>query len=110
MYDLVTQGGGYLARSDAKAYGRGVAHIQYRTGTSLVRVDGEVAVQEAVAEGVASVGATAMRQIAMVSQLEVQLGQLVPAAVSRLQAIGDMTALAMADVVSSTACRLNRAR
>jgi hypothetical protein len=73
-------------------------------------VDGEAQVQEAIVQGVASVGASAMRSIAMVSQLEVQLGQLVPAAVSRLQAIGDITGLAMAEVVSQTAQRLNRAR
>jgi hypothetical protein len=51
-----------------------------------------------------------MRQIAMVSQLESQLGTLVPAAVSRLQAIGDMTALAMTDVIGSSVRNLNRAR
>ena len=99
-------GGGMVSRNHSRA----VARVQGGTNLSLVRVDGEAQVQEAIVQGVASVGASAMRSIAMVSQLEVQLGQLVPAAVSRLQAIGDITGLAMAEVVSETASRLNRAR
>jgi hypothetical protein len=43
-----------------------------------------------------------MHEVTMLSQLEVQLSALVPAAMPRLQGIGDLTALAMADVVSET--------
>ena len=57
-------------------------------------------------DGIATIGATAMRNVAMVSQLEQQLAQAVPLATSRLQAIGDMTAFAMADAVSSSARRI----
>ncbi len=42
----------------------------------------------------------------MLSQLEVQLSSLVPAATVRLQGLGDLTALAMADVVSETVRRV----
>jgi len=44
--------------------------------------------------------------MAMVSQLEVQLSSLVPAATCRLQGLGDLTALAMADVVGETVRRV----
>lgn len=99
-----------VGRLVSRSHSRAVARVHGGTNLSLVRIDGEAQVQEAIVQGVASVGASAMRSIAMVSQLEVQLGQLVPAAVCRLQAIGDITGLAMAEVVSETSSRLNRAR
>lgn len=90
---------------------------QYRTSKALSRLAGEtglvlagtearVEVENTILDGIATVGATAMRNVAMVSQLEQQLAQAVPLATSRLQAIGDMTALGMADVVSSAARRI----
>lgn len=90
---------------------------QYRTGKALSRLAGEtglmlagtearVEIETTVLDGIATVGATAMRNIAMVSQLEQQLGQAVPLAVSRLQAIGDMTALGMADFVAGAPRRI----
>jgi hypothetical protein len=42
----------------------------------------------------------------MLSQLEVQLALLVPSAIPRLQALGDLSALAMADVMSDTVRRV----
>ena len=42
----------------------------------------------------------------MLSQLEHQLANLVPLAASRLQAIADMTCLAVAEVVGDTLHRL----
>ncbi|WP_460841119.1 hypothetical protein [Nocardioides marmoraquaticus] len=44
----------------------------------------------------------------MVSQLEQQLSQMMPLATSRLQAIGDMHALASAEIVADTARWLGR--
>ena len=46
--------------------------------------------------------------VAMVSQLEGQLGAACPLAVSRLQGIADMTALSLAEVVSDAAQKLGR--
>jgi hypothetical protein len=43
-----------------------------------------------------------MHDVTMLSQLEVQLSAVVPSATPRLQGIGDITALAMADVVAET--------
>jgi hypothetical protein len=42
------------------------------------------------------------RKWEVIGKLEVQLSCLVPAATPRLQGIGDLTALAMAEVVSET--------
>jgi hypothetical protein len=49
-----------------------------------------------------------MQEIALVSQLEVQLTNLVPSAAPRLIAIGDMVALGAADVVSETVRRVSK--
>jgi hypothetical protein len=46
-----------------------------------------------------------MQGVAMVSQLEQQLSDMVPLAHSRLQAIGDMHAMASADVLAKAARR-----
>ena len=47
-----------------------------------------------------------MQANALVSQLEGQLAQLVPLATTRLQAIGDMTALATVEIVQDTVRRI----
>ena len=50
----------------------------------------------------------AMHEVAMLSQMEAQLSMLVPMAVSRLQAIGDIAAMEQAEVVSQTVRRVSR--
>jgi len=57
---------------------------------------------------VAAVAQRAMQNVAFVTQVEQQLGQTVPLAVSRLQAVGDLATLAMSQVVSDMAARLRR--
>jgi hypothetical protein len=54
------------------------------------------------------VGKKAMQEVALISQLEQQLSTLVPLATSRLQAIGDITALSAAEIVSDTVRKVNR--
>ncbi len=68
----------------------------------LARINQQADLQAERVSAVGYVGKRAMHEVAMVSQLEVQLSVLVPAAIPRLQGIGDLTALAMADVVSAT--------
>lgn len=48
-----------------------------------------------------------MQAVTMVSQMEGQLGQACPLAVTRLQGIADMTALSIAQVVSDAARRIS---
>jgi hypothetical protein len=57
-------------------------------------------------DGLQAISTRAMQGVAMVTQLEQQLATSVPLAASRLQAIGDMHALASADVVASAPRRL----
>ena len=91
-----------LQRRTSKALSR----LAGETGLMLSATEARVEIETTVLDGIATVGATAMRNVAMVSQMEQQLGQAVPLAVSRLQAIGDMTALGMAEVVAAASRRL----
>jgi hypothetical protein len=74
----------------------------------LARIDQESELQAERLSSIAYVGKRAMHELTMLSQLEVQLSALVPTATPRLQGIGDLTALAMADVVSDTVRKVNR--
>jgi hypothetical protein len=58
-------------------------------------------------DGLQQIAARAMQGVALVSQLEQQLSQVVPIAASRLQGIGDMHALATAEVVAQAPRRLS---
>jgi hypothetical protein len=49
-----------------------------------------------------------MQAVTMVSQLEGQLGQACPLAVTRLQGLADMTALSIAQVVADSARKIGR--
>lgn len=69
---------------------------------------GHPPVQAAKADAVTIVGRVAMHDVAMLSQLEQQLSQVVPIAVTRLQAIGDMASLGLAEIVSDTVRQLSR--
>jgi hypothetical protein len=68
----------------------------------LARINQQADLQAERIAAVGYVGKRALHEVAMLSQLEVQLSCLVPSATPRLQGIGDLTALAMAEVVSET--------
>ena len=93
---------GFLASRDARVLGRELSRLDSRGRLELARIGQEAELQAERLSSIAYVGKRAMREITMLSQLEVQLCALVPAASPRLQGIGDITALAMADVVSET--------
>lgn len=89
-----------------------------RTGRELGRLAGQVEIGSARTSALAEleevklsalrhVAGRAMQDVAMVSQLEGQLSTAVPLATSRLQALGDMHALACADIVASLPRRLS---
>ena len=88
-----------------------------RTSRELTRINDQLDIAVAVTtakteveltnlDGLQAVTTRAMQGVAMVTQLEQQLSTAVPLAASRLQAIGDMHALASADVVASASRRL----
>lgn len=86
--------------------GRSLTRINCQAAIEIAQVRAQAAVQAAKAEAIGGVGQRAMQEIAFVSQIEQQFGQAVPLAVTRLQAIGDLTALAIGMVVNDTAARL----
>jgi hypothetical protein len=88
--------------------GRTVARIEATGSIRLARLEMESEVQAATVDAVGYVGRRAMQDVAILSQLENQLAQAVPLAASRLEAIGNITALAMSNVVADTVCKLRR--
>jgi hypothetical protein len=89
-----------------------------RTGRELGRLANQVEIGSAHTNAVAEleeiklsalrhVAGHAMQDVAMVSQLEGQLSTAVPLATSRLQALGDMHALACADILASMPRRMS---
>lgn len=95
-----------LAPRELRRLGRTLSSIEQRRRTQLAAVEAQAEIEAAKVDAVAFVAQVAMHDVALLSQLEVQLSQLVPAATSRLQAIGDISALALAEVVTNTARRL----
>lgn len=86
--------------------GRHLARVDANTSMELATMNAGADLQAARVQAVCHVGRQAMQSVAMVSQLEGQLGQMVPLAVSRLEAIADMTAFATAEIVADTARRI----
>ncbi len=101
MSDMV-RSTGFLASREARTLGRELSRLDCRGRLEVARIDQEAELQAERLSSIAYVGKRAMHEVTMLSQLEVQLSVLVPAATPRLQGIGDITALALADVVSET--------
>jgi hypothetical protein len=83
-----------------------LSRIEGATRLGLARIDHAAELQAARVEAVGYVGSRAMHEITLLSQLEGQLAQLVPSAAGRLHALGDLSALAMAEVVAETVRRV----
>jgi hypothetical protein len=86
---------------------RELGRLSQSADLALARTNAAVELELARLDGLQQVAGRAMQGVAMVSQLEQQLAQLVPIAASRLQAIGDMHALASAEVVAQATRRLS---
>lgn len=108
MSDLAAYHGGGLSRRDARMVRRERRAQETYAALAMVRIDTEVDLQAARVQGVGYVGQQALQAVAMVSQMETQLAQMVPAAAGRLHGIADMTALSMAQIVSDTVRRVSR--
>jgi hypothetical protein len=86
--------------------GRALARLDGRTEIGIAQIESEAELQAARIMAVGYVGKRAMHEVAMISQLEQQLSEIIPASAPRLRAIGDMVALAAADLVASTVWRV----
>jgi hypothetical protein len=85
---------------------RGLADLQSAGVLQLATIEQQALVQTAKTDAVAYVGRSAMMHVAMLSQAEQELSQLVPLAATRLQGIADTVTLALAKVVVDTATRM----
>lgn len=91
-----------IRRRESRQLNRSLGTLDARTRLEAARIEQAAELQAVRADAVAYVGKRALHDVALVSQLEQQLASLVPVAAGRLQAIGDMTSLAVAEVVSDT--------
>ncbi len=101
MSEMVPFGGG-LARRGSRQVRRELAHLDARGRVEMARINQQADLQAERLSAIGYVGKRAMHEVTLLSQLEVQLSALVPSAIPRLVGIGDITALAMADVVAET--------
>lgn len=106
---LVPTGGmrGLVHRSDQRGLVRDLSGTERSRALAEARVEAHAEIQSLKVQAVGYVGQQAMQAVAMVSQLEGQLAQACPLAVTRLQGIADMTSMAIAQVVIDTAWKLH---
>src|SRR3954452_1947860 len=105
MSEMLPYGGG-LAKRESRQVGRELSRIEGQSRLGIARIAAQADLQAERVAAIGYVGKRAMHEVTMLSQLEVQLSALVPSATPRLQGIGDLSALAMADVVSETVRRV----
>jgi hypothetical protein len=86
---------------------RELSRLSQSMDLALARTSAATELELGRLDGLQQVAGRALQGVALVSQLEQQLAQLVPIAASRLQAIGDMHALASAEVVAQATRRLS---
>lgn len=86
--------------------GRALTRLDVRTSLDAARTLAHAEVTGAQMDAVAALAQRAMQGVAFVSQVEQQLGQTVPLAVTRLQAIGDLAALGMGQILADTATQV----
>lgn len=98
--------GGLVRSRDDRVLSRQLAHLERSRSVGIARLEVAAQLEAARVHAVGYVGQQALQSVAMVSQLEGQLAQICPMAVGRLQGIADLTALAIAQVVSDSHRRL----
>jgi hypothetical protein len=108
MTNLVPGGANLPSSFQSRSLDRAVLRGRAQTALQIAAIENAADVQVARVQAVGYVGSQALHTVALVSQLEGQLTQLVPLAASRLQPIGDMTALAVAEVVADTVRKVGR--
>jgi hypothetical protein len=85
-----------------------MARIDGSASLDIARVEARADIQSAQVEAMAAVTQRGLQGVAFISQVEQQLAQAVPLAASRLQAIADLGALGISQVVMDTANKLRR--
>lgn len=81
-------------------------HVETQVASAIIQARAEV--EAARLDGIASITAKAMQDVALLSQMEQSLAQAVPHASGRLAIIADLASVSMAEVVASAARRCSR--
>lgn len=97
----------YAPPSGLSRHSRGLSRLAQSTDLAVARSTAIAEIESAKLDALQQIAGRAMQGVALVNQLEQQLAQVVPIAASRLQAIGDMHALATAEVVAQAPRRLS---
>ena len=85
---------------------REIARVVNRSELAVIKTDAAAHEADARLDAIDHIAGRAMQGVAMVSQLEQQLAQTVPIATSRLQAVGDIHALATVNELNGFSRRL----
>ena len=97
----------YNPRTGLSRPSRDLVRLAASTELAVAHVDAVAEVEQTKVHALQRIANQAMQGVALVSQTEQQLSQIVPIAASRLQAIGDIHALATADMVTQVPRRLS---
>lgn len=87
-------------------HGKEMTKLAQNTELAAMEVNASAVIEHARLDAIDAIASRALQGVALVTQLEQQLSQTVPLAASRLQALGDMHALAVANEVASLTRRL----
>lgn len=105
---LVPVGSGVMGGRESKATGKMLARMDSRQVVKQTQIQNEAELQVERVQAIGYVGQQGMQVVAMASQMEANLASLVPLATSRLQALGDILSLEVAEVVCQTVRRVGR--
>jgi hypothetical protein len=108
MSTIDRYGSAVAGRVQSRQLGRSLARIEDDTAVQIARVEARADIDASKIDAVTVVAQRAMQGVAFVSQIEQQLGQAVPIAVTRLHAVGDLATLAMGQVVTDSMTKLRR--
>jgi hypothetical protein len=97
-----------LSPRESRIAGRALARIDGQTDVGLAKIQQAAELQVERVQAIGYVGQQGMQVVALASQMEANLAKLVPLATTRLQAIGDIVSLEVADVISHTVRRVSR--
>lgn len=98
---------GAVERREDRALSRQLGSLDRSKSLAIARVEAGAQVAAARVHALGYVGQQGLQAVALLSQMEGQLGVVVPLAVTRLQAVADMTALTIAQEVGDTPRRLS---
>jgi hypothetical protein len=97
-----------LSLRQARRAARQISAMEVDTELRLRRVEQAAEVEAGKVEAIGYVAKRGMFVVGSVTQTEQHVGQLVPMAASRLQAIGDMAAFAVTEVLADLQPKLRR--